>query len=87
LTSRPNGHLAERACEHVPASAAASLSLAGKVVVSGANAHLMNVPAHKPNWPVAAVERGLMPLRYARFVSPMVHRGAIDATACPSSTT
>jgi hypothetical protein len=43
--------------------------------------------APPPNSPAAAVERDLMPLRYGSFVSLMGHRGAIDATACPSSTT
>jgi rhamnopyranosyl-N-acetylglucosaminyl-diphospho-decaprenol beta-1,3/1,4-galactofuranosyltransferase len=72
--------------ERVPEDAQAPLVLSSKVVWSDGRIHPMNAPGYERNRVdrlVAGVERGLMPLRCATFVSLMVHRDAIDRHGLP----
>jgi rhamnopyranosyl-N-acetylglucosaminyl-diphospho-decaprenol beta-1,3/1,4-galactofuranosyltransferase len=76
--------LAARA--RVSQSALAPLLFASTVIWSGGLPHPMNAPGHRRgrfDRRVAAVQDGLMPLRYSTFVSPMVHRDAIDRYGLP----
>jgi len=60
--------------------------LASKVVWTDGRIHPMNFPFPERTRVALAIEgaeRGLMPLRFATFVSLLVHRGAIDRHGLP----
>lgn len=62
------------------------LVLASKVVMTDGRLHPFNISltdARDPDRLVAAVERGLIPIRYTSFVSAFIHRDAFEAVGMP----
>lgn len=60
--------------------------LASKVVWTDGSIHPMNFPfpeRTRADRAIEGAERGLMPLRFATFVSLLVHRGAVDRHGLP----
>jgi rhamnopyranosyl-N-acetylglucosaminyl-diphospho-decaprenol beta-1,3/1,4-galactofuranosyltransferase len=65
---------------------APAVLLASKVVWRDGRMHPMNAPGpelRRLDRVIEGAERGLMPLRFATFVSLLVHRGAVDRHGLP----
>ncbi len=72
--------------DRLDAAAPPPTLLASRVVWRDGNVHPMNFPSPeraRMEHVVDGAQRGLMPLRFATFVSLLVHRGAVDRHGLP----